>query len=37
MTAVWQSVLLMAVVLLIMGAVVGAVEGAFLVRMVKDN
>jgi hypothetical protein len=37
MTAVWQSVLFMAVVLLVTGAVVGAVEGAFLVKMAEDN
>jgi hypothetical protein len=37
MSEVWQSVLLMAVVLLVTGAVVGAIEGAFLVRMAKDN
>jgi magnesium-transporting ATPase (P-type) len=36
MSAVWQSVLLMAGVLFITGAIVGAIEGAFLVRMVDD-
>jgi hypothetical protein len=37
MSEVWQSVLLMTGVLLLAGAVVGAIEGAFLVRMAKDN
>ena len=36
MSAAWQSVLLMAGVLFITGAIVGAIEGAFLVRMVDD-
>lgn len=36
MTAIWQSVAVMAVSLLVAGAVVGAVHGAFLVRLVKE-
>jgi hypothetical protein len=36
MSQVWQSVLLMAGVLFVTGAVVGAIEGAFLIRMVNE-
>ena len=36
LSEVWQSVLLMAGVLLAAGAIVGAIEGLFLVRMVGD-
>jgi magnesium-transporting ATPase (P-type) len=37
MSEVWQSVLLMAGILLITGAVVGAIEGLFLVRMADEK
>jgi hypothetical protein len=36
MTAVWQSVVLMAGVLFLAGAIVGAIEGWFLVKMTED-
>jgi hypothetical protein len=36
MSQVWQSVLLMAGVLFVTGAVVGAIEGAFLIRMAEE-
>ncbi len=34
---VWQSVLLMAGILFLTGAIVGAIEGLFLVRMAEDS
>jgi magnesium-transporting ATPase (P-type) len=37
MTAIWQSVLLMAGVLFVTGALVGAIEGLFIVRMAEDK
>ena len=37
MAAIWQSVLVMAGSLFVAGAVVGAVHGAFLVRLAKDS
>jgi hypothetical protein len=37
LSEVWQSVLVMASALLLAGAVVGAIEGRFLVRMAKDS
>jgi magnesium-transporting ATPase (P-type) len=37
MTAIWQSVLLMTGVLFVTGALVGAIEGAFLVRMADEK
>jgi len=37
MAALWQSVLVMAGSLLVAGAVVGAVHGAFLVRLAKES
>jgi len=37
MAAMWQSVLVMAGSLFVAGAVVGAVHGAFLVRLAKDS
>ena len=36
MPEIWQSVLVMAGALLITGAIVGAIEGAFLIRMVNE-
>jgi hypothetical protein len=37
MAEIWQSVLVMAGSLFVAGAVVGAVHGAFLVRLAKDR
>ena len=36
MSALWQSVLLMAITLFVAGAVVGGIHGLFLIRL-KDN
>jgi hypothetical protein len=37
MSAVWQSVLLMAVTLFVAGAVVGAIHGPFLIRLIPQS